>query len=319
MNSQPPTHHQAIHVVVGAGAVGSGVALRLAAAGHAVKVVTRSGTGPEAPGIERIAADAGEQRRLTEIADGAHAIYNCANPRYERWAQDWPPLAAAMLGAAEASGARLITMGNLYGAAADSSPMRATDPLAPPSKKGAIRVQMWADALAAHEAGRVRVTEARASDFFGPGIGDNGHFGDRAIPKLLDGKPMSIIGRSDMAHSWSYIDDVCATVAVLGTDDRSLGRAWHVPTAPAMTGQALADAISRAAGHGEAKVKLIPAAMLKLAGIFSKQIRELPEMLYQFTAPFVIDATDTTETFGLEATPLDQQIDATIASYRTNG
>ncbi len=63
---------------------------------------------------------------------------------------------------------------------------------------------------------------------------------------------------------------------------------------------------------------LIPTALLKFAGVFSKQIRELPEMTYQFTAPFVIDAADTTTTFGLEATPLDQQVDATIASYRTN-
>lgn len=306
----------AVHVVVGAGAVGSGVASRLAAAGHTVKIVTRSGAGPEAPGIEHIAADAGDQRRLAEIADGAHAIYNCANPPYHRWAADWPPLAAALLGGAEASGARLVTMSNLYGAAANSSPMGATDPLDPPSRKGAIRAQMWADALAAHDAGRVRVTEVRASDFFGPGIGDNGHFGDRAIPKLLAGKPMSVIGRTDMAHSWSYIDDVCATLVVAGTDDRALGRAWHVPTGPAMTSQALASAISRAAGQGETKVKTIPTALLKVAGVFSKQIRELPEMTYQFTAPFVIDGTDTTATFDLEATPLDQQIESTIASYR---
>jgi nucleoside-diphosphate-sugar epimerase len=319
MNSNQPAQIPAVHVVVGAGAVGSGVAVRLAAAGHTVKIVTRSGTGPEAPGIEHIAADAGDQRRLAEIADGAHAIYNCANPPYHRWAADWPPLAASMLGAAEASGARLVTMSNLYGAAADSSPMCATDPLDPPSRKGAIRVQMWADALGAHDAGRVRVTEVRASDFFGPGIGDNGHFGDRAIPKLLAGKPMSVIGRTDMAHSWSYIDDVCTTLAVAGTDDRALGRAWHVPTGPAMTSQALANTISLAAGHGGTKVKTIPTGLLKVAGVFSKQIRELPEMTYQFTAPFVIDAADTTATFGLEATPLDQQIDATIASYRTNG
>ncbi len=313
-----PAPESTIHVVVGAGAVGAGVARHLAAAGYIVKIVTRSGTGPEAPGIERIAADASDQRKLTEIAAGAHAIYNCANPPYHQWTADWPPLAAAMLGAAEATGARLVIMSNLYGAAADSSPMGATDRPNPPSRKGAIRVQMWADALAAHVAGRVMATEVRASDFFGPGIGANGHFGDRAIPKLLAGKAMSVIGRTDMAHSWSYIDDVCATLAVAGTDDRALGRAWHVPTAPAMTAQALANAISRAAGHGDAKVKTIPAAMLKIAGVFSKPIRELPEVAYQFAAPFVIDASDTRAMFGLEATPLDQQIDATIASYRTN-
>jgi len=307
---------QQTHVVVGAGAVGGGVAQRLAAHGHRVKIVTRSGSGPAMAGIERIAADAGDRRGLTEIASGAHAIYNCANPAYDRWAADWPPLAASMLDAAEATGARLVIMSNLYGAAAGSSPMRATDPLDPPSKKGAIRAQMWNEALAAHEAGRIRATEARASDFFGPGLGQSGHFGDRAAPRLIAGKPMSFIGKRNVVHSWSYVGDTCATLAALGTDDRSLGRAWHVPTLAPMTAQAMANAISHAAGHGDAKVKQIPTSALRLVGMFSKLVRELPEMVYQFTAPFVIDADDTAATFGLAATPLDQQVEATIASYR---
>ena len=211
--------------------------------------------------------------------------------------------------------ARLVTISNLYMYAAESSPMRATDPLDPPSKKGAIRVQMWNDALAAHQAGTVRVTEARASDYFGPGLGQNGHFGDRVMPKLIAGKSVSVIGRSDVAHSWSYIDDVCDTLVVLGTDDRALGRAWHVPTLPPLTAQQLADEVSRAAGQGGATVRTLPNVTLKLAGVFSKPIRELGEMLYQFTAPFVIDSADTTATFGLEPTPLAEQIDATIGSY----
>jgi nucleoside-diphosphate-sugar epimerase len=305
----------ATHVIVGAGPIGSGTALRLADAGHRVVVVTRSGSGPEHAGIELVAADAADQARLTEIAVGAHAIYNCANPPYHRWATDWPPLAASLLGAAETTGARLVTMSNLYLYAADSSPMRASDPLDPPSKKGAIRVQMWKDALAAHEAGRVSVTEARASDYFGPGLGQNGHFGDRVMPKLIAGKSVSVIGRSDVAHSWSYVGDVCDTLVVLGTDDRALGRAWHVPTHPPMSAQQLADEVSRVAGYGAATVKTMPNVALKLAGVFSKPIREIGEMLYQFTAPFELDSSDTTATFGLEATPLSVQIDATITSY----
>ena len=39
-------------------------------------------------------------------------------------------------------------------------------------------------------------------------------------------------------------------------------------------------------------------------------------MLYQFEEPFVIDATDTTETFDLEPTPLDEQLHSIIAWYR---
>jgi len=38
-------------------------------------------------------------------------------------------------------------------------------------------------------------------------------------------------------------------------------------------------------------------------------------MLYQFTAPFELDSSETTATFGLEATPLSAQIDATMTAY----
>jgi len=305
-----------LHVVIGAGAVGSGTARHLAAAGHRVRIITRSGSGSIAAGIELVAADAVDTDRLTELATGAHAIYNCANPPYHRWATDWPPLATSLLDAAAATGARLVTMGNLYGYGSGSSPMRATDELDPPTRKGAIRVAMWEQALAAHTAGRVRISEARASDFFGAGLGDSAHLGDRVLPQLLRGKSISVIAKPDVTHSWSYIDDVCRTMVVLGTDDRSLGRAWHVPTGRPKTVREMATAVCTAAGVPVSTVRRLPPAVLRLAGLFSPIMRELPEMLYQFEEPFVIDADETTAVFGLEATPLATQIDETIAAQR---
>ena len=305
------------HVVVGAGAVGSGVARRLADAGHHVTVVTRSGTGPTHDNIELIAADATDGQHIGRIAEGAHALFNCANPPYSKWAELWPPIQAGLIDACEISGARLVTMGNLSGAAADSSPMRATDPLDPPTRKGAIRAQMWADAMEAHRAGRIRTIEVRASDFFGPGLGESAHLGDRVVPKLLAGKSVSMIGRTDQPHSWSYIGDVCDTLVALAQDDRSLGRAWHVPTVEPRTSQQMVDAICDRAGVDCQTAKRLPTAALRIAGIFSSDIREVVEMVYQFDRPFVIDAAESTEVFGLEATPLDDQVAATVASYRS--
>ena len=51
---------QQLHVVVGAGPVGTATAGLLADAGHAVRVVTRSGSGPRRPGVELVAADAAD-------------------------------------------------------------------------------------------------------------------------------------------------------------------------------------------------------------------------------------------------------------------
>lgn len=305
------------HVVIGAGAVGSGVALHLAAAGHDVCIVTRSGSGPDHARIERIAADASDARRIIEVATGAHAIFNCANPGYSEWATAWPPIQNAQIAAAEATGARLVIMSNLYSYAAGSSPMSANDPLDPPTKKGAVRTAMWEQALDAHRAGRIRTTEVRASDFFGPGIGQTAHLGDRFVPRLLAGKSVSIVGAPDQPHSWTYIDDACRTAAALGNDDRSLGRAWNVPTVAPMTATAMADSICDAAGLKRQKVKRIPRPALRLAGLFVSDIGEMREMLYQFDEPFVIDADETTATFDIHPTTLDEQVAATLQSYGT--
>lgn len=304
------------HTIVGAGAVGTGTAKALVERGEQVRMVTRSGSGPEHPAIERIGADATDRTRMTELTADSVAIYNCANPPYHKWASDWPPLAESFLATAEATGARLVTMSNLYGYAEDSSPMKATDPLDPPTKKGAIRAGMWQDALAAHEAGRIQATEVRASDYFGPGLGDTSHLGDRFVPRVMKGKSPQVLGAPDVKHSWTYIDDVCEMMAIAGTDDRALGRPWHVPTVDAQTVEEMAAAIAAESSVSTPKVKRIPTALVKLAGVFVPLMRELPEMMYQFEKPFVIDATDTTDVFGFEATPLDQQIKATVDSYR---
>src|SRR5262245_37686241 len=103
------------HIVVGAGAIGAGVARQLAEQGHTVRLVSRRGTGPSHNGIDLVAADATDAERLAAVASGAQSLFNCANPEYHQWFRDWPPLHRALLAAAETTGATLVTMSNLYG------------------------------------------------------------------------------------------------------------------------------------------------------------------------------------------------------------
>ncbi|MEI2776157.1 MAG: hypothetical protein V9G19_09340 [Tetrasphaera sp.] len=63
---------------------------------------------------------------------------------------------------------------------------------------------MWQDALAAHEAGRVRATELRASDYFGPGASQGvSYLQQYVIGPTLAGKSTVRIpmGRADTPHS----------------------------------------------------------------------------------------------------------------------
>ena len=144
------------HLIVGAGPVGNAVACELLDRGEQVTFVTRGGNG--IAGTERVAADATDANRLGELAEGAVAIYNCVNPPYHRWATDWPPVANALLAAAESSGAVLAITGNLYGYGPVDRPMTEDLPLAATGVKGRVRAQMWHDALALHETGRPSAT-----------------------------------------------------------------------------------------------------------------------------------------------------------------
>jgi nucleoside-diphosphate-sugar epimerase len=304
------------HVIAGAGQIGSHVAALLAGQGHEVVLVSRSGSGPDLPGVRKVAADASDRERMTDLTKGADALYNCVNPPYHRWARDWPPLAGSLLGAAEATGAGYVILGNLYVYAAPDRPMKESDPLTPPSAKGAIRAGMWREALAAHEAGRVRVTELRGSDYFGPGCRDQSHLGDRLVPRLLAGKVVRHIGDPDQPHSWTYAPDVARALVAAATDDRSWGRAWHVPSGTAMTYRAVAERLCELAGVRNPGVKTMPHWLLRTAGAFAPMLGELEELRYQFVRPFVLDSTDFQTVFGMSPTPMDEALTETITWWR---
>ncbi len=291
------------HVVVGSGAVGTAVAGILLDAGHEVRVVTRRGTGPDR--AERVAADAADRARLVELAAGADAVYNCANPQYHRWVTDWPPIAAALLAAAESSGAVLVTTGNLYGYGPVDAPMTEQTPLAARGTKGRVRARMWEDALGAHRAGRVRATEVRGSDYVG--VGANSLLNLLVVPRLARRKTAFVPADLDVPHTWTEVTDMARMLVTAATDERAWGRAWHVPSAPAVSVRELSALAAGDLGVPN-RVKTLPYAALWAAGLVNPAARELRETHHQFVRPFVMDSSAATATFGLTATPLEDSV-----------
>ncbi|MBD3011001.1 MULTISPECIES: NAD-dependent epimerase/dehydratase family protein [unclassified Streptomyces] len=304
-----------LHVVIGFGPAGAATARLLAEKGHTVRVITRSGRSPE-PGIEHVALDATDSERLTEAVRGAAALYSCGAPPYHRWASDWPPLASSLRTTAEATGAVLVMLGNLYGYGPVDGPMTEELPLAATGTKGRVRAAAWEQARDLHEQGRIKAVEVRASDFFGPGVTDGGHLAARVMPRVLRGKPVSSLGDPDTPHSWSYIPDVAAALAEVAGEERAWGRAWHVPTAPALSTREMVDRLATQAETGPVAVRRLPSAVLGLVSLVSPLLRELKEVRYQFDRPFVMDSSAYEAEFAVRATPVDEQVKATVEWWR---
>jgi nucleoside-diphosphate-sugar epimerase len=248
---------------------------------------------------------------------GASVVYHCANPRYHSWAKELLPLGRGIRAGAARNGARLVVLDNLYGYRVPADGRLAEDTeVAPRSKKGALRAAAAEELLAAHAAGEVKVAIARASDFMGPGV-YNSLLGERLFPKLMAGRSVSLIADPDQPHSYSFAPDVAAGLATLGlAGDDAYGRVWHLPALPAETTRAWIDRFAAAFGHPAPRITTVGPWLMHLAGLFVPEAGELPEMMYQWQAPFRLDDQRFREAFGAAPTPLEEVVRATVAWAR---
>lgn len=297
-------------MIIGRGATATAAALLLAESGDEVRMVSRTGGGgPEHPQVTRIALDAGDVTALTKVAAGATTIINAAMPAYHTWPQTVPPLFGAILSAAERTGTTYVMLGNLYGYGPVDGPLAEDHPLAATGPKGEVRARMWLEAKAAHDEGRVRVTEVRAGQFIGPDAFSI--FNAMVVPKVLAGLPAVVPAALDTPHSFTPVGDAARALVTVASDERALGQAWHAPVVISSV-RAMATRLAELAEAPAPRLAEMTDRELTLLGATAPLWDELWETHHMSHRPFVVDASRIESTFGLTATPLDDVLTATL-------
>ena len=234
-----------------------------------------------------MAADVGVPSDALDATRGAAVIYQAAQPGYDRWTTDFPPMQAALLAAAEAHNAKLVMADNLYMYGPVEGLMREDTPPQPVGKKGRLRAQLAEELLAAQRAGRARVTIGRSSDYFGPG-GVNSTLGEFLFDAAVRGKTTRWLGSLDVPHAVSYLEDMAVGLATLGERDDADGQIWHLPVNATLTGREFLTAVWQAVGQ-PARIGRVGRLTIRIGGLFSPRTRELNETLYQWERPFLVD------------------------------
>jgi len=304
-----------LHVVFGAGQVGRELARTLAARGLQVRTVTR--TRPELlpAGVEWRGADAADPLSAAAAASGAAVVYQCLNAPYTQWPQLFPPLQRAVLAAAQDVGALLVSLENVYGyGPTGGRPMTEDLPLVATTSKGRARAAMTAELVASSEAGRAQIAIGRASDFFGAGVTQSA-LGEQVFGKALAGKRADFLGDPDLLHTYSYVPDIAAGLATLGTDSRAVGQVWHLPGPATVTTREVLAMVSTQLGRSVSP-RTVPPFVLRVLGLVNPMMREMVEMQYEFTAPFVLDTGKFVGTFGANSTPWETAVTDTLDWYR---
>jgi nucleoside-diphosphate-sugar epimerase len=305
-----------LQVVLGAGGgIGGAVVRELAARGHRVRAVNRSGHLEVPEGVQVRQGDVTTEAGAKQACAGATVVYHCAQPAYHRWPQEFLPMTRAILEGAAAAGAKLVLADNLYAYGPVDRPMTEDLPYGATNPKGRVRAEMAELLLAAHRAGRLRVAIGRASDYFGPG-GVKTVNGPVIFANALKGRTARWIGPLDVPHTVSYLPDIASGLAVLGEHPQADGQAWHLPAAEPVTGRqflelvfAQLDRPARIAGVGRLTQRIL--------GVVNPALRELGETWYQRDRPFILDAGKFQRTFDpLVPTPHRQAVADTLDWFR---
>jgi nucleoside-diphosphate-sugar epimerase len=306
-----------LYVVTGAGPVGWTVAEQLAGQGQRVRVLTRSGSGPEHPLVERLAVDVQDAARVRDALAGAAAVFHCihgSSYAADAWRAELPRAEQTVLAAAREAGAVVVFPESLYSYSQPERPMTEAGPRTAQGGKRGIRTEL----LTARDASPANTVSVVAGDFFGPRV-RNSHGGERMVSPVLAGKKLWVIGSTDQPHSFTYVPDLAAAMIRTAQTPSLWNKVWHAPTGPAVTQRQLATAFTEAGGAAAPKLGPIPGWALRAMGIFSKDLRELTETLYQFDKPFIMDSAASQAALGLRPTPLAEAAAATVAWWRSQG
>lgn len=305
-----------LHVVFGAGQVGALLARRLAAAGHPVRLVRRSGKALALDGVELVRAQAADRPAAAEAARGAAVVYHCVNPAYSAaaWAAELPPVQESLIEAAGRAGARLVVLDNLYALGRPRGRTFTEDtPLDPCSRKGEVRAGLHRALQAAVARGDVRAVTGRASDFYGPG-GLGTHFAERFWRPALAGASIGGVVDPTTPHTYHFIPDVAAGLMALGLDEGAEGT-YLLPCHPAETTVRLVERLAEALGRPIALGRIPPLA-LWLLSFGMPVLKEVNEMAYQWAERFEVSDARFRARYGDLTCPRDEAARQTVAWAR---
>ncbi|PKO05031.1 MAG: NAD-dependent dehydratase [Chloroflexi bacterium HGW-Chloroflexi-3] len=298
-----------LHVIFGTGPLGRWTADALLKKGKSVRMINRTGKMMDPlDGVEIISSDAYDVSKNIELTRDSTAIYQCAQPHYYEWVDKFPSLQNAILDAAIANRSRMVVGDNLYMYGHFSGPLTEDFPINPNTRKGKVRAEMAQEIMNAHSSGKVQAVIGRASDFFGP---YDTAFTGYAIEPAVKGKTVNLLGNVDQPHSFTYIKDFGMLLAELGTNDSGLGQVWFAPTNPPITQAEFLKLIESEFGK-PVKSMVGGPLMMRMIGLFNKEIAETVEMMFEWMNPYVINSSKAEKTFGLKTTPFSQAMQETI-------
>jgi nucleoside-diphosphate-sugar epimerase len=161
----------------------------------------------------------------------------------------------------------------------------------------------------------VKTLVLRAGDFFGPAAPNSGL---QWLTTRRGGRVRSVYapGPLDVGHAYAYLPDLAKTLAQLLDRESQLAdfESFHFAGHWLARGDALADAIRRAARDPAIPLRRFPYPLIQALSPFNETFRELLEMRYLWEQPIGLDDAKLRAFLGdVPTTPFDIAIRESLA------
>lgn len=308
-------------VLLGAtGTIGASITAELRKRGDTYRVVGRDRASLErtfgSDSMAEIVAWNPDDAASTRAAlRGAGAIVYLVGVPYNHF-ELHPVVMRQTLDAAIAEGVpEMLLVGTVYPyGRAQQTPAREDHPREPHTFKGKMRKQQEDLMLEADAAGEIRGTVLRLPDFYGPRVKNS--FLDSVFTAAATGGTANLIAPIDRPHQFVYVPDVGAVVLDLLRHPEAHGHWWHLAGEGTASIQQIVAMVGDLAGK-PVKTRVLGLGMLRVIGLFQPILREMVEMNYLLTDPFIMDDSALSSLLGgLQKTPLRQGLKQSLEAAR---
>lgn len=239
-----------------------------------------------------VSADLLDAARTAAAVKGSDIVYFTAGlpPDTALWEAQFPTMLRNALDACRAAGAKFVYFDNTYMYPQDARRQTEDTPFAPLGRKGRVRAAMAAQVVAEMQRGEIPVLIARAPEFYGPEQTQS-VTNALVIDNLKAGRRPRVPLRDDTRRTLIWTPDASRAVATLGNTSDAFGQTWHLPCCDdRLTYREFVTLACEAFGR---PVDYTVLARWKLiaAGLFSRRVRELHELIPRYLQDNLFDST----------------------------
>jgi len=239
-----------------------------------------------------VSANLLDAAQTAQAVKGSSIVYFTAGlpPDTAMWEAQFPVMLKNALDASRAAGAKFVYFDNTYMYPQDDRLLTEDMPFAPAGPKGKVRAAMANTVLAEMARGEMPVLIGRAPEFYGPGKTQS-ITNTLILDNIRAGKIPRVPVRDDTLRTLIWTPDASRALAALGNAPDAYGQTWHLPCDDDRLTYRQFVALASEVWAQEQTYKVLGKWVLTAAGLASKQVRELRELLPRYGQDNLFDSS----------------------------